>query len=127
MVEHGALSPSFDSRYGHSIEASGYPGCRKFSSLMRDPTSAKRPSSSTAGADATTARAPARGRLPMPGRGAAVTAVAIAVAALGGGWWWKSSSSAQSPVRIAVQPIEPLGSGAALASFANGLTDQITT
>jgi TolB-like protein len=44
-----------------------------------------------------------------------------------GGWWWQSSSSAPSQSRVAVQPIAALGGGSAIASFADGLTDQITT
>ena len=41
-----------------------------------------------------------------------------------GGWWWQSSSSAQSPSRVAVQPIKVLGVDPVVG---DSLTDQITT
>src|SRR5206468_12641209 len=63
----------------------------------------------------------------LPTRAAAVVSGAFALAVIGGGWWWASSSLAQSPARVAVQPITPLGGGSAVASFADGLTDQLAT
>jgi TolB-like protein len=67
-----------------------------------------------------------RWRLRNPVQVVALAAGAIALAALGG-WWWERSSPAQAGSMMAVLPIEGLGGGPAVASFADGLTDQITT
>ena len=54
--------------------------------------------------------------------------VSLALAALAlGGWWWASSSPAQAASKVAVMPIKGLGGTPALASVADGITDQINT
>ena len=67
-----------------------------------------------------------RRHLRMPSRMTAVAAGALTLVALGG-WWWDTSSSAVSASRMAVVPIKALAGGPAVAAFADGLTDQITT
>ncbi|HEY7007273.1 MAG TPA: TIR domain-containing protein, partial [Sphingomicrobium sp.] len=62
----------------------------------------------------------------LPARPAILAGAAIAALAIGG-WWWEKSQGDIPPSRVAVQPIEALGSTPALASIAAGLTDQIAT
>ena len=53
-------------------------------------------------------------------------AAAIMILAMTG-WLWERAAPARAASKMAVMPIEGLGGGAAVASFADGLTDQITT
>lgn len=69
---------------------------------------------------------PRRRHLRLPLRTTAVAAGALTLVALGG-WWWETTSSAVSASRLAVVPIKALAGGPAVAAFADGLTDQITT
>ena len=50
--------------------------------------------------------------------------IAALVAVSIGGWWWTVSRGSSEQARIAIQPIEGLGSGA--VAVADGLTDQIS-
>ena len=66
---------------------------------------------------------PSKRRLHLPIRPLAAALALVVLAGLGG-WWWQSSSSAQSPSRVAVQPIKVLGVDPVVG---DSLTDQITT